>query len=131
MKSSSGSPPYRTDVRAHAACGNALAVVHQPGGGSGNQTPHDDTDKAERGAGTIREPPAEIGADQLRIEQHDRDARTDRGADPEAAVDDKISPAAITRRRQFLDRRIDRGVFAADAGTGEESKQRIARDIPR
>ena len=53
-----------------------------------------------------------------------------RRADPETAVDHEIGPAAIARRHQFLDGRIDRGVFAADAGAGEETKQRVARDIP-
>ena len=66
----------------------------------------------------------------MRIEQHDRADRADRRADPEAAVDDEIGPSAIARRHQFLDRRIDRGVFAADAGAGEKSKQRVARDAP-
>ena len=43
----------------------------------------------------------------------------------------EIGPAAIARRHQFLDRRIDRGVFAADSGAGQKAKQRVARDAPR
>src|SRR5262249_60258420 len=54
-----------------------------------------------------------------------------RGADPEGAVDDEIGPAAVARRYQLLDARIDGGVFAADAGAGEEAKQRKAREVPR
>ena len=41
--------------------------------------------------------------------------RAERRADPEAAVDDEVGPAAHARRDQFLDGRVDRGVFAADA----------------
>ena len=50
-----------------------------------------------------------------------------RRADPEAAVDDEIGPAAHPRRDQLLDGGIDRGIFAADAGAGDEAKQREAR----
>ena len=89
------------------------------------------TIRPRHGADEIGEPPAEIGTGDGGIEQHDRAGRAQRGADPEAAVDDEIGPAAIARRHQLLDGRIDRGVFAADAGAGEETKQRVARDIPR
>ena len=107
-----------------------MAVDHQPARAFGNPHPHHEHDQAETGAGEVRQPPAEIGADQMRIEQHDRAGRAERRADPEAAVDDEVGPAAIARRHQFLDRRIDRGIFAADAGAGQESKQRVAGDTP-
>ena len=104
---------------------------HQPARAFRNPHPHHEHDEAEAGAGEIGEPPAEIGADQRRIEQHDGADRAERGPDPEAAVDDEIGPAAIARRHQFLDRRIDRGVFAADPRAGEEPEQRVASDTPR
>ena len=104
---------------------------HQPARAFRNPHPHHEHDEAEAGAGEIGEPPAEIRTDQRRIEQHDRAGGADRRADPEAAVDHEIGPAAIARRHQFLDRRIDRGVFAADPGTGQEAKQRITSDTPR
>ena len=107
-----------------------MAVNHQPARTFRDPHPHHEHDEAETGAGEIRQPPAEIGADQRRIEQNDRADRAHRRADPEAAVDHEIGPSAIARRHQFLNRRIDRGVFAADAGAGEKSKQRVARDIP-
>ena len=74
--------------------------------------------------------PAQVGRQQRGIEQHDRARRADRGADPEAAVDDEVGPAAIARRHEFLDGRVDGGVFAADAGAGEEAKQREAPQVP-
>ena len=71
-----------------------------------------------------------IGREQLGIEQHDGGDRAHRRANPETAVDHEIGPAAIARRHQFLDRRIDRGIFAADAGAGQEAKQRITCHAP-
>ena len=72
-----------------------------------------------------------IGREPRGIEQHDGGDRAHRRAEPETAVDDEVGPAAIARRHQFLDRRIDRGVFAADAGAGEETKECVARHAPR
>ena len=68
-----------------------------------------------------------IRIDHGRVEQHQRAERAHRRADPEAAVDGEIGPAAHARRDQLLDGRIDRGVFAADAGAGDKAKEREAR----
>ena len=78
-----------------------------------------------------RQPPAVFRIDHRRIEQHDGAERAERRADPEAAVDDEIGPAAHARGDQLLDGRVDRGVFAADARAGEEAEQREAPEIPR
>ena len=104
---------------------------HQPARAFRNRHPHHEHDQAESGAGEVGEPPAEIGTDECGIEQHDRGDRAHRSADPEAAVDHQIGPAAVARRHQLLDRRIDRGIFAADAGAGEKPEQRVACEIPR
>ncbi len=92
--------------------------------------PHHEHHETETGAGEVCQPPAEIGADHRRIEQDDRADRAHGRADPEAAIDQKVSPSAIARGHQFLDRRIDRGIFAADPGAGKKSKQRVTRQIP-
>ena len=81
-------------------------------------------------AGQEGEPPAELRVDERRVEQRDRDQRAERRADPEAAVDHRSSAAAIAGGDQFLDRRVDRGVFAADAGAGEEAKQEERAAVP-
>ena len=70
------------------------------------------------------------GRDERRIEQHDRDQRAERRADPEAAVDDEVELAAVARRDQFLDGRIDGGIFAADAAAGEETEQEEGEAVP-
>src|SRR6202042_577377 len=54
----------------------------------------------------------------------------DRRTNPEAAVNDEVGPSAIPRGHQFLNRRIDRGVFATDTCAREKSKQRVARNAP-
>src|SRR5260370_30355124 len=59
-------------------------------------------------------------------------ARADRaecGAYPEASVDAEVGATAVACRDQLLDRRIDRRVFAADAGAGHEAEQRECSEI--
>ena len=107
-----------------------LAMDHQPARAFRNPEPHQEDDEAEGSARKKRKPPAELGIDHLRVEQDDAQHRADRGADPEAAVDDEVGPAAIARRHQLLDRRIDRRVFAADARARHKAAQREGGKIP-
>ena len=108
-----------------------LTMDHQPARTFRNPHPHHEHDQAEHGTGEIRKAPAEVAARDRGIEQQDRARCTDCSADPETAVDQEVGPAAVARRHKFLDGRIDRGVLAADAGTGQKPEQRIARDAPR
>jgi hypothetical protein len=55
--------------------------------------------------------------------------RTERGADPEAPVDHQVGVAAVTRGDQLLDRRVDRGVLATDAGSRQQAEQREHREV--
>ena len=103
---------------------------HQPARRLRQPQPHEKDDEPEHRADQERQPPSQVGRQHVGIEQHDRARRTERGADPEAAVDDEVGPAAITRRHELLDGRIDGGVFPADAGAGEEAKQRETPQIP-
>jgi hypothetical protein len=48
-----------------------------------------------------------------------------------AAVDGQVGAAAVARGNQFLDCGIDRRIFAADAGTGDEAEQREGRQVGR
>ena len=76
----------------------------------------------------IRQPVS--GSEMHRIEQDHRAGGANRRADPEAAVDDEVGPAAHARRDQLLDRRVDRRVLAADAGAGEETEETVAPEVP-
>src|SRR5579875_2109167 len=51
-------------------------------------------------------------------------------ADPEAAVDREIRPAAAARGDELLDRGIDRGILAADPGTGHEAEHGEGPEVP-
>lgn len=87
------------------------AMRHQPTRRFRQPRAHQEDDQAERRADEKGDTPSPIRRQQGGIEKNDRGDRSHRGADPEAAVDDKISPAPVARRDQFLNRRIDRGVF--------------------
>ena len=76
---------------------------------------------AERGADPEGEPPADVGGEERRVEQGDRGEGAAGGAEPVAAVDHQVDPAAHPGRDQLVDRRVDRRVLAADAGAGEEA----------
>ena len=91
---------------------------------------HEKDDHAERRAGQEGEPPSELRIDQRRIEQRDRDQSAECRPDPETAVDHQIDMAAVARRDQLLDGRIDGGVFSADAASGEETKQEEGEAVP-
>ena len=107
-----------------------MAMDHQPARTLRDPHSHQQHDEADGRANEIGHAPAEIGLDHGGIEQDDGSDGAHRSPDPEAAIDDEIGPAAIARRHQLLDGRVDRGVFAADAGAGEETKQRVARNVP-
>src|SRR4029077_758688 len=51
-------------------------------------------------------------------------------ADPVRTVDDQIDAAAHARRNQFVNRRIDGRVFAANARARDRAKERIAPEVP-
>ena len=115
----------------HRLCLLDAAVRHEPARRFRQPQAHEEDDEAEHRPDQERQAPAQIRRQQVGIEQHERACRAQRGANPKAAVDDEIAPAAIACRHQLLDAGIDRGVFAADAGAGEEAKQGEARQIPR
>ena len=104
---------------------------HQPARRFRQPHPHHEDNKAEHRTDQEGKPPAQLGVDHRRIEQHDRADRADGGADPEAAVDHEIGPAAHARRDQLLDGGVDGGIFATDAGAGEEAEQHEAPQVPR
>jgi hypothetical protein len=64
------------------------------------------------------------------LHEQRRAGGADRRAEPKAAVDRQIGAAAKTRRDELLDGRVDRCVFAADPGAGQETEQRKAPEIP-
>ena len=82
----------------------------------------DRTDKEGR-------PPAEFRIDVVRIKQDDRRKCARRAAEPERAIDGEVGVAAHASRDEFLDRRIDRTIFAADPRPGQQTKDAETRQI--
>ena len=126
-----GSAKPRLDIFDDRCCLTRRAMREQPAGAFGDPGAHQQNGQRQRRADEEARAPAPVGGQQVRIEQHQRAGRAQRGAHPECAVDAEIGPAAYARRHEFLDRRVDGGVLAANAGTGEEAKQQEARQIPR
>ena len=118
------------DAGDHAFGLGGAAVGHQPARAFRQPQPHEEDHQRKCRADEECKPPAVFRIDHRRIEQHDGAERAQRRADPEAAVDDEIGPAAHAGGYELLDGRVDRGVFAADAGAGEKAKQREAPEIP-
>ena len=106
-------------------------VDEQPARALRQNTAEQQDAKAERGADAEGEPPSEVGRKSPRLEQDCRPERTCQRAQPEAAVDREISATAVMHRNQFLQCRVDRGVFPADAGAGDEAEQREHREVGR
>src|SRR5215813_4725246 len=106
------------------------AVRHQPARALGYPQAHEIDDGSEHRADKEREAPSGVGREERLIKNDDRADGPGGGADPEAAVDRKIGPAAIACRDEFLNRRVDGGILAADPGTGEKAERCKARNIP-
>src|SRR6195256_3461500 len=107
-----------------------VAVRGEPARAFGDPHPHEQDPGAEDGADQEGQPPAELRIDHARVEDDERNDRAERGADPETAVDDEIRASAVARGDHFLDRRVDGGVFAADARAGQETEGGEAPQIP-
>src|SRR5215213_7399907 len=64
------------------------------------------------------------------VVQDERLRGAGRRAEPVRAVDDEVDRAADARRDELVDRRVDRGVLAPDAGAGEEPADREEQERP-
>ena len=82
----------------------------------------------EHRADPERQPPADVLGEDRRVQQQQCTRRAARRTQPVRAVDDEVDPSAHARRDEFVDRGVDRGVLAADAGTGEEPGD---EEVPR
>jgi len=104
---------------------------HQPARALGNPDSHEKNDGADHGADQEGKPPAVFGMQNGRVQHDDRAGRSRRRAEPEAAVDQEVGPAAHPRGDEFLNCGIDGRVFAADARASQEPEQPEAVNVPR
>ena len=106
-------------------------VQHQPARAFRHVAAQQQDAEAEPGADAEPGAPAQIRRQPAGLQKGDRAAGPERRTQPEAAVDRQIGAPAIPRRHQFLDRRIDRRILAADAGAGQKAEQGETGEIPR
>ena len=104
-----------------------LAVDEHPARALGHVPAHEQDADAEHRAEAEREAPADVGGEDVLVEQHDRQGRARGRAEPERAIDDQVDGAAHAGRDQLVDGGVDRRVLAADAGAGEEAADREER----
>src|SRR6185437_17177807 len=90
----------------------------------GQEAAQVEDEQAEDRTAAEGDAPAPVGPEQVGIEQRYGDQRAQCRAEPEAAVDRKVGAAAQARGDQFLDRRVDGRVLAADTGAGQEAEER-------
>ena len=100
-----------------------VAVDHQPARTLGDVAADEHDPHGQRGAEEEREPPADVGGEDVLVEQHAGEGGAERRAEPVGAVDRKIDPAAGARGDQLVDGTVDRAVLAADPEAGEEAEQ--------
>src|SRR5207244_3638206 len=77
------------------------------------------------------DPPAEVHRQARRVEEHRLRERADERAEPVRAVDRQIRVPAVAGGDELVDRRVDRGVLAADPGAGEEAEDDERRVVER
>ncbi|MDQ0935283.1 hypothetical protein QFZ49_005255 [Streptomyces turgidiscabies] len=99
------------------------AVDQQPAWTLGDMPSYDENDQAEEHAQAEGEAPAHVLRQDVRVQRDDRQQRAADRADPEAAVDDEVDPAAVERRDELVDRGVDGRVLASDAEAGEEAER--------
>ena len=103
---------------------------HQPSGAFRNPQAHKKDGERQACANQERGAPAQLGIDNGRIKQHNRTGGPHSRTEPEAAVDDEVSPPAKPGWDEFLDGGIDGRVLAADARPGDETEHGEAPKIP-
>ena len=108
-----------------------LTMDREPAGTFRHVAAREEHDKSEQRADEEAGAPADVDRKEFRIEQDQRRHRSQRRADPIAAVDAEIYLSAHAGRNQLIDGGIDRRIFAADAKSGDDPAKRHARKIPR
>ena len=107
------------------------AVQREPARALGHVAAHEQNAERQDRPHPNVSAPADVRVEQVRIQQDRRDGGAERGAQPVAAVDGEVDPAAHPCRDQLVDGRVDGGVLAADAEAGEEAADREEGEAAR
>src|SRR5580765_857811 len=106
-------------------------MADQPARALRHVTADEQDGEAEDRSQAEGEAPAILGVYPGRIQKEDAHGGSQRGTDPEGAVDAEIDRAAHARGDELVDRRVDRGVFAADAEAGQEAAEGEGDEVER
>src|SRR5688572_18340064 len=107
-----------------------MAMDDEPARAFRHVTPCREHKESEKRADAESHTPADIHGEDVGIEQDQGCPRTKRRADPETAVDGKRNLSSHARRNQLVNRRIDRGIFAAYANAGYCAAHGKTKEIP-
>ncbi len=97
------------------------AVDEQPAWALRHVAAHEQHGQADHGAEHERQAPAEVRREDVRVQRQHRQQRATDAAEPVAAVDRDVHAPAVVLRDQLVDRRVDRGVLAADPHPRDEA----------
>src|SRR5437764_15081426 len=84
-------------------------------------TAHSQDGQAKNGTQTKAEPPAQVNRQDVRVEQDGCNKSAGSCADPPAPIDGEVHMAAHSRRDQFIDSRVNRGILPTDTGSRDEA----------
>jgi hypothetical protein len=90
---------------------------------------HEENSEPEHRTRAECQAPAHVHGQASRLQQQARGNGAEHGAEPEASINPQVGAAAVACRDELLDRRIDRRIFAADAGAGNEAADRECSEI--
>ena len=107
-----------------------LAVGHEPARALGDKAAYENDDDAKSGSHEKGQPPAEIGRNQVCVEQEDGGCRPASCAQPVGGVDEEIDLAPDARGYKLVYGRINGRVFAADTHAGNAAEDRVAPEVP-
>jgi hypothetical protein len=125
------STTWRLDVAGDALGLLVVPVQEQPARALRHVAPDEQDPEAHGGREPEAQAPADVGAEQVLVEQDQRRQRAEDRADPVAASDDQVDRAPHARRDELVHGRVDRRVLAADAGSGDEAAGDEPREVHR
>jgi hypothetical protein len=107
---------HRLDLAHRSFGGLDVAVRQEPARALRQQAAERPDERADRGTDEQADAPPDVDRDQARIEQDRLADGADDRAEPVRPVDREVGAPAIRGGDELVDRGVDGGVLAADAG---------------
>ena len=119
------------DLAHHVPCLLDAPMHDEPSRTLGQMPACEDDDEPDERPDGEADAPTEPDRQDARIEEDEGAERSEGGAEPIRPVDREVGTATNARRKELVDRRVDRGVFAADARAREEAEHGERHDAGR